>query len=320
MQDFRSQIVNWMRLIILATAILISPAGAIAQPASEPAAVVRNVLSLPDNRLDYGRAKLAFDQIIDPSLNVEANLAEIDRLASRADALAGANASPAAKLSALRRVIYQSGDWNGNRPFSYDLADPLGQNVRNKLISTYLTTRRGNCVSMPILLLIVGERMGLNLALSTAPLHMFLRHTDESGREINLEATSGGHPARALWYRQNLPMTDRAIESGLYMRTLTRREAVAHMASTVVDFLMTEGSFQDAIEVAEVILQHYPRDGYTMVKLGTAYAEVMRIEFVDRFPTPAMIPPALQQRYIMFAQRNRASFPAAEALGWEPPR
>ena len=115
-------------------------------------------------------------------------------------------------------------------------------------------------------------------------------------------------------------MTDRAIESGLYMRTLTRREAAAHMASIVVDFLMTEGRFQEAIEVAEVILQHYPRDGYTLVKLGTAYAELMRVEFIERFPTPAMLPPALRQRYVMFAQRNLLAFQAAEALGWEPSR
>jgi regulator of sirC expression with transglutaminase-like and TPR domain len=307
-------------ILILISAVVGYGEIAIALPASGPAAVVRGILSSPDDALDYGRAKLAFDQIIDPSLNVEAALAEIDRLASRASALAGVDASPVAKLSALRRVIYESGEWNGGRPFAYDHADPLGRNVRNKLISTYLATRRGNCVSMPILFLIVGERMGLNLALSTAPLHMFLRHTEENGREINLEATSGGHPARTLWYRQNLPMRDRAIESGLYMRTLTRREAVAHMASTVVDFLMGERRFQEAVEVAEVILEHYPRDGYTLVKLGSAYAELMRVEYLERFPTPALIPPALRQRYMMLAQRNRFTFQTAEALGWEPPR
>ena len=303
-----------------ALAVVGIEAPAIAQAPPTPAEVVRGVLSSPGETLDYGRAKLAFDRIVDPSLNVDAALAEIDRLASSASALAGADASPAATLSALRRVIYESGDWNGGRPFAYDHADPLGRNVRNKLISTYLATRRGNCVSMPILFLIVGERMGLNLALSTAPLHIFLRYTDESGREINLEATSGAHPARTLWYRRNLPMTDRAIESGLYMRTLSRREAVAHMASTVVDFLMDESRFQEAIEVAEVILQHYPRDGYTLVKLGTAYAQLMRVEYIERFPTPAQIPPALRQRYLMFAQRNRLTFQTAEALGWEPPR
>jgi hypothetical protein len=47
----------------------------------------------------------------------------------------------------------------GNRSIAAD--------VRDKLISTYLATRRGNCVSMPILVLLVGERMGLDLSLST---------------------------------------------------------------------------------------------------------------------------------------------------------
>lgn len=306
-------------LIILAATALLPGKQALAQ-AGNAAAVVSEALSAPDERLNYSRAKLAFDRIIDPSIDAESALAEVDRLARAANALAGTAASPTAKLTALRRVIYESGEWNGGRPFSYDHADPLGRNVRNKLISTYLATRRGNCVSMPVLMLIVGDRMGLNLALSTAPLHIFLRYTDENGREINLEATSGGHPARTLWYRQNLPMTDRAIESGLYMRTLTRREAVAHMESTVVDYLMTEGRFQEAIDVAEIILRHYPRDGYAMVKLGTAYGELMRVEFVERFPTPAMIPSALRQRFVMLAQQNQQRFQAAEALGWEPSR
>jgi len=137
---------------------------------------------------------------------------------------------------------------------------------------------------------------------------------------MNLEATNGGHPTRTVWYRQIMPMSDRAVESGLYMRTLTRREAVAHMASTVMEFLMTEGRFHEAIDVAEVILQHYPRDGFTMVKLGTAYGELMRIEFVERYPNPAMIPPGLRMRYAMLAQRNEQMFQAAEALGWEQPR
>lgn len=303
---------------LLALTIFAWHGNASGQSARSPAASVQNILSVPDDQLDYGRAKLAFDRIVDPSVSTDATLAEIDRLARRASALAGANAAPAARLAALRRVIYDSGDWNGGRPFSYDHADPLGRNVRNKLISTYLATRRGNCVSMPILLLIVGERMGLNLSLSTAPLHIFLRYTDENGREINLEATSGGHPARTLWYRQNLPMTDRAIASGLYMRTLSRREAVAHMASTVVDFLMGERRFPEAIEVAEIILRHYPRDGYTLARLGTAYGELMRVDYFERFPEPAMIPPDLRARYVLLARGNQRAFDAAKALGWEP--
>ena len=103
------------------------------------------------------------------------------------------------------------------------------------------------------------------------------------------------------------------------MRTLSRREAIAHMANTVVDFLMGQRRYPEAIEVAQVILRHAPRDGYTLVKLGSAYGELIRTEFVDLFPTPNAIPPALQQRYMTLAHQNQAAFAAAEALGWEPP-
>lgn len=288
------------------------------QLSNSPAEMVREVLSQPDNQLDYGRAKLAFDRIIDPSLDAEAAVAEVERLADRARALAGPNATDLAKLAALRRVIYESGAWNGNRSFSYDHADPFGRNVRNKLLSTYLRTRRGNCVSMPILFLLVGERMGLTLSLSTAPLHVFVRYTDPAGREMNLETTSGGHPSRTVFYRQQMPMSDRSIESGLYMRTLTRREAVALMATTVMEFLMSERRFQEAIEVGEIILENGTRDAATMVQVGTAYANLMNTEFVQPYPIPATIPPPLRNRYMMLAQRNQQLFQAAEALGWEP--
>jgi regulator of sirC expression with transglutaminase-like and TPR domain len=292
---------------------------AISQSVSSPSEIVRIILAAPDNQLDYGRAKLAFDRVIEPSLDAEAAVAEVERLAARATALAGPRASDGEKLAALRRVIYVSGGWNGNRPFSYDQADPLGRNVRNKLISTYLATRRGNCVSMPLLFLLVGERMGLNLSLATAPLHVFVRYIDPLGREMNLEATSGGHPARTIWYREQMPMADRAVESGLYLRTLTRREVVALMATIVVEFLISERRFQEAIEVGETILQHAPRDALTMVQVGTAYGQLMNTEFVELYPIPALIPPALRMRYAMLAQRNQQMFQTAEALGWEPP-
>ena len=50
-------------------------------------------------------------------------------------------------------------------------------------------------------------------------------------------------------------MTDRALESGPYMRTLTRREAVALMAVTVMEWALVNGRNQDAIEIADAILE-----------------------------------------------------------------
>ncbi len=239
-------------------------------------------------------------------------------MVAAAQALAGAGADDVRKLAAVRTVIYQPGSWNDQRPFAYDLADPYGQNLSSKLLSTYLSTRRGNCVSMPILFLILADRLGVNVALSTAPLHVFLKFTDAAGKVTNLEATSGALPARDQWYREKLPMTDQAVASGIYLQTLSRKESVALMATTVMEHLMDQGRYQAVIEVADVILAHSPRDAETMVRRGSAFARLLDEEFYIPYPTEDLVPPHLHGRYGELESANQQAFAQAEALGWTP--
>jgi regulator of sirC expression with transglutaminase-like and TPR domain len=232
--------------------------------------------------------------------------------------MAGPNPTDAYKLAAVRKAIYATGAWNYDRPFTYDLADPFGQQVRSKMLSTYILTREGNCVSMPVLFLIVADRMGLKVRLAAAPLHLFVRYTDPGGVDHNLEATSGGNESPADAYRRNMPMSDRAIRSGLYMRTLTKRETVAQMAASVLDYLMAERRYQEAADVADAMLAVNPRDAYALVKKGSAVGEMMKAEFHDKYPDPALIPPALRPRYATLSAANEKAFRKAESLGWEP--
>lgn len=169
---------------------------------------------------------------------------------------------------------------------------------------------------MPILFLILADKLGIDMALATAPLHMFVRHENACGRVVNLETTSGALPARDVWYRQNFPMSDTALRNGLYMRSLPRCEAVAHMASTVVEHLLAERRYQEAAEASAVILAHAPRDAYVLVKQATAHAHLIRTEFTEKYPKPPLVPLRLRSRYVALCERNRAGFEAAEALGW----
>jgi hypothetical protein len=166
--------------------------------------------------------------------------------------------------------------------------------------------------------MILAERVGLDANFATAPLHVFIRLTHPERGPTNIEATSGGGFTRDEWYRESMPMTDLAIENGLYMRALTKAEGVALLATTVLEYLERERRYQDVVEVADVILRTNPRDALTMVKKGTAFGNMMQTEFLDRFPTPAAIPPTLQPRYLMLAELNRRAFEDAERLGWQP--
>lgn len=266
---------------------------------------------------DFLTAKIALDRLVDPSINPASVEKQVARLADEARKIAGPRASEGAKIDAVRKVIYQAGPWNDFRPFSYDQADPFGQDIRNKLLSTYLRTRRGNCISMPALFLIVGRRIGLNLTLTTAPLHVLVRYTRPGIHPFNIESTSGGSFARDAWYRQKFPMSDRSIQSGVYLRTHTDKQTIALMAHTVVEYLVSAGRNEEAISSADAILAINPRDAHTLTKKGTAIAELMKGEFFDKYPTPDLVPVHLRLRYAELARTNARAFADAEALGWE---
>lgn len=286
--------------------------------AQDPAATVRAVLSVSDSDLSYEQAKFTFDRIIAPERNQEGVTAEIDQLAKAASEIA-TDDNDIAKLQAVQRVIYQSGPWNGGRPFIYDHADPYGEDLNNKRLATYFETRRGNCVSMPILQLIIAERLGLNVSLSTAPLHVFMRYTNpNNGRSIAIESTSGGHPARESEYFERMGVTQAQVDNGIYLGVLSKRQSIAVMASTVTEWLMDQGRYAEAIEVADVLLEYYSTDVHAVVIRGLAHGELLRTEFIERFPNLQGIPPSLHPRFQMLATENAAAFQQAEAWGWTP--
>jgi regulator of sirC expression with transglutaminase-like and TPR domain len=309
-------VIRVVRLLLAASLIGCSNASA-AKPSTQATSYAGNVshaLAEPD----LLQAKLDLDRIVDPSI-AHANVGPaITKLITAARNFAGPHASVGAQFDAVRKVLYEPGPWNDNRPFSYDQSDPLGDKVQHKLLSEYLKTRLGNCVTMPTLFMIVGRGVGLHLTLTDAPLHMLVRYTHAGLPTLNVEATSGGGFTRDEWYRQKLPMSDRAIQSGLYLRTHTDRETIALMATTVLDYLLTVGRNEDAIEVADAILAADPKEGYTMVKKGSAIAAILKAEYYDKYPTPSVIPASLRPRYLELAAANKKAFDDAEALGWEP--
>lgn len=262
--------------------------------------------------------KLAVDAMVDPSVNTAAMKAMIERMVADISAMAGENATNASKLDALKLYLYESGPWNDHRPFQYDLDDPLGEKPANRLLQRYLTTRRGNCITMPILFLAIGQRLGLTMTLAEAPLHVLVKYTDDDGKIWNLETTSGGGFTRDAWYRQKLPMSDKAVASGVYLRPLTHEEATALIAVFLVEHHLGRSEFEDAIDVSDALLRHYPTFAYGLVKKGSAYSGLLRRELAGKYARIEDIPADIKLKADQWYGQSVAAFAKAEAIGWQP--
>jgi regulator of sirC expression with transglutaminase-like and TPR domain len=281
---------------------------------------LRAILQKPDGKNDLARVKLTIDKMVDPTINIEANLKKIDLIVNQIRSMMGPTPSDSEKLDALQRYIYVPGSWNAGQVFSYDLNDPLGTNLKSKLLPSYLETRKGNCVSMPFLFIILGQRLGLDITASTAPSHVFAKYTDRTtGKTINLEATSGGLPSRDEWMRQQNPMTDAAIKNGIYMQRLSKKETIAVMAEELSESYTANRQFKKSILISDIILEAYPKNAQVMVRKGFCFFNLWRYEFADKYRTANDIPNIERSYFQYLSHEKEFWYDQAEALGWERP-
>jgi hypothetical protein len=113
-------------------------------------------------------------------------------------------------------------------------------------------------------------------------------------------------------------MSESAIANGVYMRAMTRRESIAHLAALAVDHQIAAGEYSGAVETANAILTVNPRDVYVMVKAATAYGHLLRMRFFEKYPTANEIPQEEFEDYQFYSSTNAKLFETAESLGWRP--
>ena len=105
---------------------------------------------------DLAGVKFSVDQMAGGS--TVAASAALDEMSAELRSIASGTQTSKAKLEHLKQYIYGPGGPNNRKPFSYDNSDPLGQNPANRYLARYIETRSGNCVTMPMLFVFLGER------------------------------------------------------------------------------------------------------------------------------------------------------------------
>jgi hypothetical protein len=280
---------------------------------------LEKLFATPDDKLDLAVAKIRIDKLIDPSINVYATIHQIKRMANTVKQAQTPNMSEQDKLLSLSAYLYESGNWNNNQPFAYDLQDPLGETLKTKMLSTYLNTKQGNCISMPILYMLMAEKIGVeNVTLSTAPLHVFVQHRDNKGNTYQIETTSGGGFVNKDYYRRKADIKNKAIKNNVYLSYLTKKESLAVMSMLLVEYYEETQQWQTSIDVANLALQHYPNYAYAMVKAGNGHQRLLN-QTLRQVRAKGFYTDTEKQQMDNHYQQNNHWFASAENLGWQMP-
>lgn len=298
----------------------IHPTKSMVPSAAVPAdlTIIQEILAQPEDRIDLAQVELAVERMIDPSVNEMATLHQLDLLAANARARfpQGDATDPEVKGMVLISTLRDAGPWNDHRPFRYDLDNPLGNKVDDKLISHYLATRLGNCVTMPVLFVILGQKLGLPVTLSTAPQHVFAKFRKDDGTWTNLELTSYGGQTDEH-YRERMGISDAALAHHIYLQTLTRKQSAQVIMETLVEHYHQTQQAEQELALTDLLLHANPNDIPVLIYRGDAFAQLSDQRY-KRYGSPENIPKSKRGDYLGLEYNNQAMFARAEALGWVP--
>ena len=138
--------------------------------------------------------------------------------------------------------------------------------------------RSGTCISLPVLHVAVGRRLGYPLKLVLAKGHVFARWESSDGTDrFNLEVTNQGLNCFPDEYYESwpYPMTAEEVRSGRYLKSLTPAEELALFLQTRGHCLRSAGRFTEAREAyfqSQGLAPHWPENEFLIARVTPAPA------------------------------------------------
>jgi regulator of sirC expression with transglutaminase-like and TPR domain len=192
---------------------------------------VEDILKLPEEKINIGLTTLILAKEFYPNLNVDFFLHAFDYMADRYKFFFGKYKKPIDRIGALNTYLYKPGFWNDSITFFYDDDDLDANKLDNNFINGYIANKKGSCVTMPMLYVVLGERLGFPIYPVRAPMHYFVRYVEKNSYQ-NIEATTSGQLKSDEEYKSDALIPDNAIINGVYLRTLTKKEYIASLLLT----------------------------------------------------------------------------------------
>ena len=128
----------------------------------------RDIIELPDEEIDLGRAALLLATIETPDLDVEAWMERLDELGAAVRERAESAGGDYQRLGALTDYLYGELGFRGNAEDYYD--------PRNSCLDRVIERRTGIPISLAVLLTEIGARADIPLLGVGLPGHFLVRH------------------------------------------------------------------------------------------------------------------------------------------------
>ncbi|MEK9628883.1 MAG: SUMF1/EgtB/PvdO family nonheme iron enzyme [Nitrospinota bacterium] len=291
----------------------------------------------PDSEIDLFETLLLISRHWDPSLQTEPLRREINNLVL--DAKKGISGDSQTIIDTLRNAIHTKAGYRYTEQVD---ASGIPINKEELFLHGMLKTKRGYCMNLSLLYLILGQKLDLPLYGVPLPNHFFARYK-KGNQQINIEATEMGITLPNSFYRQRyLPPSEK--NSSYFLSNLNHKQSLGAYFSNVgmvyyqnkkieravfylnlstkinpgsidaqnnlANIYSEQNNLKDAIHHYNLALKNSPGNIATLFNLGLAYQDNGNIDSaIESFLQVSQINPSFlpvhQRLANLYLKKNR---------------
>ena len=216
---------------------------------------------------DLAEASLMVAQDVYPDLSIPAYLGILDDMAADISRRVAADAFAEQKVQALNYYLFSERGYSGNIGHYYD--------PRNSYLNEVIERRTGIPITLSILYIELGRRLGLNLDGISFPGHFLVKLTIKRGQLV-LDPFLGGEAQSESDLRQRLAKVlpaAKARKASLdqYLATATPRQILARVLRNLKNIYMHDDRFESALAIMNRMLLVVPESAEELRDRGVVY-------------------------------------------------
>ncbi len=291
-----------------------------------PDAELTRLSQLSEDEIDLGEVALLLATEAFPGLDVKHYRAQLDQLAGEirrfTETMRSRTADatkPDYPIRAMNTFLYK------RLGFHYDRDDMYAQQLKNRYLNGVLDTKAGSCTTLPLLYLVLAQRLRYPVYPVAAPQHLFCRYRLPDRTYQNIEATAGGWSPDEDYIR-DMEIPAQGLKSGAYLENMTYRQLLGDLIIENGSLWARQGDFVRAVRYLTMGLQLNPKAAEAYRMLGAAYRKLAKEYHSMALQLPSINQSALElsrevylnnsHRYVEQAEQ---AFEQAEQLGAASP-
>lgn len=214
---------------------------------------LKSLLIQPEVKLDLAAAALQIASEEYPDLDLASYLVRLDRLAERAAGQLSLSVEPDVidSLDCINRTLYREEGFSGNADVYYD--------PRNSFLNEVLDRRRGIPITLSIIYMEVGRRLGLDIRGVGLPGHFLVKCVAATGEWL-IDPFFGGKTVTEAECRQRLKRLhgEKFSFQRSFLDCVTKRQILGRLLANLKMIYLVQKDFGRALNVIDKILLIFP--------------------------------------------------------------